>query len=80
MSILKIAKLGHPILRQRAMRYSVKERKELIKNTSFIEDIVATLDDLDPAGKTIVGIAAPQVHKSKQLFVARISRDDEKKC
>lgn len=61
MSILKIARMGHPILAKRA--------KEILDPTAceireLIEDMHETLDDIQGAG-----LAAPQVHVSKRLVI-----------
>ncbi len=70
MSILKIARLGHPILYQKA---------SLIDNISesgikkLIHDMSETM--LDYKG---IGLAAPQVHVSKQIIIFRILDDQEK--
>lgn len=66
MAVLKIAQLGHPILRQKAKWVSPEE----IQSEAFqrlIEDMFTTLIDADG-----VGLAAPQVHEGKRLFVIRL--------
>ena len=69
MSILKIARLGHPVLHQKAT--PVKNIKELgiIK---LIHDMSETM--LDAKG---IGLAAPQVHISKQIMIFRVPEDQE---
>jgi len=60
--ILKIAKLGHPLLRKRAEPVPL----DLIRNKdfqSFMDDLIDTMHRLEG-----VGIAAPQVRVSKQVF------------
>ena len=61
MSILKIARLGHPVLYQKAT--PVKNISDLsIKK--LIYDMTVTM--LDAKG---IGLAAPQVHISKQIII-----------
>jgi peptide deformylase len=67
MSILKVAQLGHPILRKVAKTLTEKEI-----NTPFIqqliEDMIDTMREYDG-----VGLAAPQVHESRQIAVMEIT-------
>ena len=69
MSILKIAKLGHPVLHKKA---------NIVKNLSdprikkLIEDMTETM--LDANG---IGLAAPQVHISKQVIIFRVPKEDD---
>ena len=63
MAILKVARLGHPVLRQVAP--SIKP--ESIHDTEIqrlIDDMIETMHEYDG-----VGLAAPQVHVSKQIAV-----------
>ena len=61
MSILKIARLGHPVLYQKAT--SVKNISDpSIKK--LIHDMIVTM--LDAKG---IGLSAPQVHISKQIII-----------
>ena len=69
MSILKIAKLGHPILIKQA---SIVENMPNIKVNKIIDDMIETM--IDAQG---IGLAAPQVHLSKQIIVIR-SQNEEK--
>ena len=63
MSILKVSKLGNPILRKVAAPVPLDEikRPEFQK---FIDDMIETMHEYDG-----VGLAAPQVHESKQVAV-----------
>ncbi|GIW45053.1 MAG: peptide deformylase [Candidatus Binatia bacterium] len=63
MAILKVARLGHPVLRQVAAPVSPQElaRPEVQK---LIDDMIETMAEYDGAG-----LAAPQVHVSKQIAV-----------
>ena len=63
MAILKVARLGHPVLRKATAAVSPQE----IESASFqklIDDMVETMKEYDG-----VGLAADQVHESKQLAV-----------
>lgn len=68
MSILKIARLGHPVLRQVAAPVDPAELggPELSR---LIADMLETVDAADGAG-----LAAPQVHVSKRVVVLQLSR------
>lgn len=69
MSILKVAQLGHPVLRQVAEPVTEDE----IHTDAFqrlCDDMLDTMDAYDGAG-----LAAPQVHVSKRLVVLTLSAD-----
>ncbi len=72
MSILKIAKLGHPVL--------IKKTKEINDlNSINLKKIVFDMSEtmLDANG---IGLAAPQVHINKRMFIYRnpdIEEDDK---
>ena len=70
MSILKIARLGHPILQKKTL--TVKKIPSLSIN-QLINDMTETM--LDAKG---VGLAAPQVHISKQVIIFRVPEEEEK--
>jgi peptide deformylase len=63
MSILKVARMGHPVLRAKARPI---ERSEISKPPTqrLINDMIETM--LEYHG---VGLAAPQVHEGLRLFV-----------
>lgn len=66
MSILKVARLGHPVLR----KVAESVRHEEIKTEQFqrfIDDMIETMHEYDG-----VGLAAPQVHVSKQIAVIEV--------
>jgi len=66
MSILKVARLGHPVLRKVAAPLSPRE----IQSThfqKFIDDMIETMKEYDG-----VGLAADQVHESKQVAVLQV--------
>lgn len=63
MSILKVARMGHPVLRTRA---HAVERSD-VKSPAFqrlVDDMCETMAEYHG-----VGLAAPQVHESLRLFV-----------
>ncbi|MCW9034426.1 MAG: peptide deformylase [Rhodospirillales bacterium] len=64
MAILKIARLGHPVLKRRAEEVDNPSAPEI---ASLVEDMVDTM--IDSGG---VGLAAPQVHVSKQLVIFHV--------
>ena len=63
MSILKVARLGHPILRMRAKPLSAPDLKGRDVQ-QFIDDVVATMREYRGAG-----LAAPQVHTPYRIVV-----------
>lgn len=67
--LLKIAQLGHPVLRQKA-KVVTSEEIQTDEFQDLIESMFATLVDADG-----VGLAAPQVHENKCLFIVRIQPD-----
>lgn len=66
MTLLKIAHIGHPVLRQRARELS---REELLaeKTQRFLDDLVETMRDANGAG-----IAATQVYEPVRVFVVEV--------
>ena len=64
MSILKVAHMGHPVLRARARAIDVGEIKSA-RIQQLIDDMFDTMSEYQG-----VGLAAPQVHASVRLFVA----------
>ena len=69
MSILKIARLGHPVLHNKAI--IVKNLPDP-KIKKLIKDMTETM--LDANG---IGLAAPQVHVNKQIIVFRIPKEEK---
>ncbi len=66
MSILKVARLGHPVLRMQGEQLS----KGQIRSTEvqqLIDDMFETMHEYEG-----VGLAAPQVHRSIQLAVIEL--------
>ena len=70
MSILKVARMGHPVLRQRAREVEQAELKQA-SIQKFIEDMIDTMHEYHG-----VGLAAPQVHEGLRLFVATLDAND----
>ncbi|HET7699218.1 MAG TPA: peptide deformylase [Vicinamibacterales bacterium] len=75
MSILKVARMGHPVLRARAKPLDPSEIKQP-RIQQLIDDMFETMQEYQG-----VGLAAPQVHEGVRLFVAgfapRRNDDDE---
>ena len=71
MSILKVARMGHPVLRARARTL---DRAELKTSTvqKLIDDMIETMAEYHG-----VGLAAPQVHEGVRLFVAALGDSEE---
>jgi peptide deformylase len=73
MSILKVARMGHPVLRQRARALDKADiRRPLLQK--LIDDLVDTMYEYNG-----VGLAAPQVHESVRLFVAMLDEEPNEK-
>ena len=64
MAILKIARMGHPVLIQRARPVEDPGAAEIRR---LVADMIETMDDAPG-----IGLAAPQVHVPLRLFVFRI--------
>lgn len=67
MAILKIARMGHPVLLQRAAPVEDPTSPEIRR---LVADMVETLEDIGGAG-----LAAPQVHVGKRLVIFRVPAD-----
>jgi len=71
MSILKVARMGHPALRAVARPVDRGEfRSPLLQK--LIDDMIETMVEYHG-----VGLAAPQVHEGIRLFVARLEADEQ---
>ena len=70
MSILKVARMGHPVLRRRTTPI---EPADIASSAvqQLIDDLFETMNEY--AG---IGLAAPQVHESLRLFVAGVDDPD----
>ena len=64
MAILKIARMGHPVLLQRAAPVEDPSSPEIRR---LVADMIETMEDAQGAG-----LAAPQVHVPLRLFVFRV--------
>lgn len=72
MSILKVARMGHPVLREVARELTPEEiRSPAIK--LLIEDMIETMHEYSG-----IGLAAPQVHRAVQLAIIEIVDDNER--
>ena len=71
MSILKVARMGHPVLRTHARPLEPDElRTPRIQR--LIDDMFETMHDSQG-----IGLAGPQVHESIRLFVAGVESEEE---
>jgi peptide deformylase len=73
MSILKVAHMGHPVLRERARPLDKSELKDPLLQ-KLIDDMIETMHEYHG-----VGLAAPQVHEGLRLFVALLDEDPDSK-
>jgi peptide deformylase len=69
MSILKVARMGHPVLRERARPLDKSDIKSAVVQ-KLIDDMIDTMHEYHG-----VGLAGPQVHEGLRMFVALL--DDE---
>jgi peptide deformylase len=69
MSILKVARMGHPVLREKGRPIEPRELKTVALQ-KLVDDMMETM--IEYGG---VGLAGPQVHEGVRLFVAFL--DDE---
>ena len=70
MAILKVARLGHPVLRAKASAVPPAEIASP-RIQALIDDMFETMSEYQG-----IGLAAPQVHESVRLFVAGVRRGD----
>jgi peptide deformylase len=71
MSILKVARMGHPVLRAKARAVSPAD----VRTGAFqklVDDMIETMVEYHG-----VGLAAPQVHEGVRLFVADLGAREE---
>jgi peptide deformylase len=66
MSILKVARMGHPVLRAKARPIDPQRITDAAVQR-LIDDMIETMVEYHG-----VGLAAPQVHQGLRLFVARL--------
>src|SRR3954468_790194 len=69
MSILKVARMGHPVLRERARPLDKSDLKSAVVQ-KLIDDMIDTMHEYHG-----VGLAAPQVHESLRLFVGLLDEE-----
>jgi peptide deformylase len=69
MSILKVARMGHPVLRAKARAVDKTELKNPVVQ-HFIDSMIDTMYEYSG-----VGLAAPQVHEGIRVFVAMLDHD-----
>jgi peptide deformylase len=67
MAILKIARMGHPVLRGKAVPIPDPTAPEIRR---LVADMMETLDDIGGAG-----LAAPQVHVPLRLVIFRVPQE-----
>ncbi len=70
MAILKVARMGHPVLRERARPLDPSEISTP-RIQRLIDDMFETMHD-----SLGIGLAGPQVHESIRLFVAGVDDED----
>src|SRR6266581_3238071 len=66
MAILKVARLGHPVLRHKASDVEIKDIKAG-KFRALIDDMIETMHEYEG-----VGLAGPQVHLPLRIFVFEV--------
>lgn len=72
MAILKVARMGNPVLRRKARPLTVDEiGSDDIKR--LIGDMIETMEEYGG-----IGLAAPQVHQSVQLVIIGFSEENER--
>jgi peptide deformylase len=71
MSILKVSRLGHPVLRRKTRAL---ERSQIAdpRFQKFLDDMIATMHEYNG-----VGLAAPQVHEDVRVFVAMLDGGED---
>jgi len=71
MAILKVARMGHPVLRAKALPVTPSQIRSAPVQR-LIDDMFETMREY-----TGIGLAAPQVHQSVRLFVAGVRKPVE---
>jgi peptide deformylase len=71
MSILKVARMGHPVLRTRARALDRTEIKSA-PIQKLIDDMLETMVEYHG-----VGLAAPQIHEGLRIFVAALDAGEK---
>ena len=78
MALLKIAQLGHPVLREKAKSVTPEEI-QTGKFQEFIDSMFATLKASNRPGWNSVGLSGNQVYTLKRVFILDFVVEDEKK-
>jgi peptide deformylase len=73
MSILKVARMGHPVLRERARALDAGDLRDPLTQ-KLIDDMIETMHEYHG-----VGLAAPQIHEELRVFVAMLDEDPDDK-
>ncbi len=73
MSILKVARMGHPVLRMRGRALEKGDIRDPLFQ-KLIDDMIETMHEYNG-----VGLAGPQVHESVRMFVALLEEDPDSK-
>jgi peptide deformylase len=71
-AILKVARIGHPAVRARALDVP-PDRITAADTQRLVDDMIETMHEYDG-----VGLAAPQVHVGLRLAVIEVSEDDDR--
>src|SRR5437660_2093951 len=66
MAILKVARLGHPVLRHKASDVEIKDIKAG-KFRALVDDMIETMHEYEG-----VGLAGPQIHLPLRVFVFEV--------
>jgi peptide deformylase len=72
MSILKVARIGHPVVRTTARDLTLAELRAP-ETQRLIDDMIATMYEYEG-----VGLAAPQIHVGLRLAVLEVKPSDER--
>jgi len=71
MAILKVARMGHPVLRAKARPLDKSDMKSAAIQR-LIDDLIDTMVEYHG-----IGLAAPQVHESVRIFVAALDAAED---
>jgi peptide deformylase len=71
MSILKVARMGHPVLRERARPIDKSTFRDPLFQ-KLVDDMIDTMHEYHG-----VGLAGPQVHEGLRLFVALLDEEPD---
>ena len=72
MSILKVARMGHPVLRRTARSITPSDLSDPMMQR-LINDMIDTMHEYHG-----VGLAAPQIHERLRIFVAALDSGEER--